>query len=332
MKSSFICSRSRSALGQLSRSALNRSNSPRCVQENVIHLLYKSSRRIGVIFLSLASFCLPLTTWAAGPQKVAGALPYERSSNEFASAIVLDAKTGQVLYEYKADRIWSAASLTKLMGALVFMDHHPNWNTVISLLQQDEVGGGRLRVASGARLTVRDLLYSSITASANNAATALARVSGLGISAFVKAMNKKAAILGLKSTTFVDPSGIEPKNVTTAREMAIIAGKAFDMDAIRRPATTAHYRFVVRNTGQVKNLTNTNDLLVQGEYDDVYVMGGKTGFLYESMYNLAVRIKPMNDEQGKRSLMIVVFGSPDRPQSFRSAHALAKWAWKAYTW
>lgn len=268
----------------------------------------------------------------AAPVKVPNVVSYSRSDNEFASAAVIDVASGEVLYEYQADKKWSAASLTKLMGALVFLDRGPSFKKIVSVTKQDEVGGGRLRVAAGATMTVLDLMYSSITASANNAAMALARVSGLSRTGFVRAMNVKAESLGLTRTSFVDPSGMDPKNTTTARDMAKLAMTAFDVEAIRRPATTDHYRFTIRNTGQVKELKNTNDLLVGKDYEDLYVTGGKTGFLYESMYNLAVRLKPAGAKGTEKLLMVVVFGAPTRESSFKSANSLANWAWKGYTW
>jgi D-alanyl-D-alanine endopeptidase (penicillin-binding protein 7) len=285
-------------------------------------------------FLVFVSLLLPQAGFAqaSGPVKDPNAHPYSRSDNEFASAIVIDAASGNVLYEYHADISWPAASLTKLMGALVFLDHRPSWDKIVDIRKQDEVGGGRLQVASGATLRVIDLLYSSVTASANNAAMALARITGLSKTAFIKQMNTKAKALGLADTTFVDPSGMDPKNVTTARDMAKLSNVAYGVDVIRRVATSSLYRFVIRNTGTTKQIKTTNDMLVSKEYDDYFVTGGKTGFLYESMYNLAVRVRPTEDANAKRQIVIVVLGSQTRDGSFKSAAALANWVWKAYTW
>lgn len=282
-----------------------------------------------VACLSVPQFC---DAKAIAPTKVSGAAMYSRSDNEFAAAIVVDQKSGEVLYEYHADDVRSAASLTKLMGALVFMDHAPDWNKVVDIRAQDEVGGGRLRVASGATMKVIDLLYSSITASANNAAVALARITGVGQLNFIKEMNKKASVLGLTNTHFVDSSGMDPKNVTTARDMAKLAATAYSVDSIRKVATTSSYTFKVRNTGELHKIKNTNDILTSSSYDAFYVTGGKTGFLYESMYNLAVRVRPSADKQDTRQLMVVVLGSQTREASFKSGAALANWAWKAYKW
>lgn len=276
----------------------------------------------------LPSFCLA----AVGPTEIGGALTYGRSDGEFAAAVVMDSASHKILYAYRPDAPRSAASLTKLMGALVFLDRRPAWNAVVAITKADEVGGGRLRVAYGSTLTALDLLYSSITASANNAATAMARVSGLGMKGFVRAMNTKTASMGLKGTTFVDASGMDPDNITTAHDVALIALKAYNADPIRRSATTVQYGFRIRNTGQSKVIKNTNDLLVAKEYDDLYVTGGKTGFLYESMYNLAVRLRPTSDRTAERQLMVVVLGAPTRTSSFKSANSLAQWAWAAYKW
>ncbi|MCI0479373.1 serine hydrolase [Candidatus Uhrbacteria bacterium] len=292
-------------------------------------MLHRTSVAVAILVGAL----LPASCLAVGaPVKSSGAMEYARSDGEFAAAVVMDAATRKVLYEYRADAPRTAASLTKLMGALVFIDHRPRWNAVVSITKADEVGGGRLRVASGASMTALDLFYSSVTASANNAATAMARVSGLGMKGFVKAMNARAKAFGLTNTTFVDPSGMDPKNMTTARDMAVLALKAFETDPIRRSATTAKYGFTIRNSGERKVISNTNDLLTGKDYDDLYVTGGKTGFLYESMYNLAVRVRPSDDEDARRTLMVVILGSPTRTGSFESADGLARWAWKAYRW
>lgn len=291
-------------------------------------------RRVLAVLVGVLSLLVPQISFAqgVGPVKDPNAHPYARSDNEFASAIVIDAATGSVLYEYNADALWSAASLTKLMGALVFLDHRPDWNKIVDIRKQDEVGGGRLQVTSGATLRVIDLFYSSITASANNAAMALARVTGLSKPTFIKNMNTKAKALGMTNTTFTDPSGMDPKNITTARDMAKLASVAYANAEIRRGATSASYKFVIRNTGLSKQIKTTNDMLVGKDYDNYFVTGGKTGFLYESMYNLAVRVRPTSDQNASRQVVVVVFGSQTRDGSFKSTAALANWAWKAYSW
>lgn len=296
----------------------------------------RGSTRRKIIAIQLLVACVyalvPFSLSAAVqvPQPVPGVPLYAQGANEFAAAIVVDARTGKELYAYKPDLVWTAASLTKLMTALVVMDHHQSWQKIVALSAADEVGGGRLRVNSGSTLSIQDLFYSSIVGSANNTTMALARLSGLGVKKFVTQMNVKAAALGLQNTKFFDPSGMDPRNHTTARDMALLSQSAFGIPLIRKAATTSRYRFVIRNTAQVKTITNTNKLLT--EDPDMYVRGGKTGFLYESQYNLAVEMRPMRASLATPPLVVVVLGAPTKDGSFASAKALAQWAWKAYHW
>lgn len=283
--------------------------------------------------LALGSIGMPYSVGAAissEPVYRSAADAYPRQADEFAAALVIDAQTGKALYTFQPHKKWSAASVTKLMSSLVFLDHRPSWNKIVSLSSKDEVGGGRLRVKAGARLSVQDLFYSSIVASANNTAMAMARVTGLSQKSFVSKMNAKAKALGMTESHFVEPSGMDPANLTTANDLAILAQAAFGNSAIRSAASTASYEFRIRNTGQLKTLKNTNTLLTQDP--DVWVSGGKTGFLYESMYNLVVKLSPMDRSVPRHPVFVVVLGAPTLSRSFSSAKALAQWAWKAYDW
>ncbi|MFH1620966.1 MAG: serine hydrolase [Patescibacteria group bacterium] len=284
-----------------------------------------------LVTLSLSAW-FPLGANAAikTPVLNPGAQIYDRNDDEFASALVVDVTTGKRLYAYKPDIEWPAASLTKLMSALVITDRRPNWSRVVSIKPQDEVGGGRLRVASNASMSIQDLFYSSIVGSANNAIMALARLSGLGMDNFVSRMNKKAKAIGMNSSYFVEPSGMDPENTITAYDAVTMARAAFNTYAIRRAATTASYNFNIRNTSEVKKIINTNTLLTVDP--DVWVLGGKTGFLYESRYNLIVKMRAYPIVTSKPALYVIVLGSPERDASFATAKSLANWAYKAYSW
>ncbi|MBP9709579.1 D-alanyl-D-alanine carboxypeptidase [Patescibacteria group bacterium] len=258
---------------------------------------------------------------------------YTPQPDEFVSAIVMVPKTHEVLYSFKPDLIHPTASLTKLPAALAFLSRNISTAKSIRLAAVDEVGGGRLRVSVGARMTVRDLVYSSITASANNTATALGRLSGLTKSAFLKRMNEEARLAGAIHSKFVDFSGMDSGNVTTAHDMALIADRAFSEPTIRRAATTAQYSFKVYEGTKTINKTikNTNDLLTKDP--DVWVLGGKTGYLEEAKNNLAVRLRRL-DSRGTpiagTDVIVVVFGVTDKQQMFASAKRLANWSWEQH--
>lgn len=251
-------------------------------------------------------------------------------ADSFVSALIIDLSTNEVLYEYQPDKVWVPASLTKLMSSQIFATKQTSWSKIVSLKKEDEVGGGRLRVSPGAQLSLLDVLYSTITASANNTATAMQRLSGLTSDAFLARMNSRAKELGCEVAEFHDASGMDPENKITAREISIIAKKAWSIPEIRKAADTASYSFVIRNTGEKKTIKNTNELLIDPD-NGLYVTAGKTGYLDESLNNLVFTVRP-SQPAVKQELMIVVLGAPTKARMFEVADGLAKWAWKAYDW
>lgn len=281
------------------------------------------------VLILLPSLAFPGSVLAA--TKAANWEAFVPQANEFASAIVLVPQTHQVLYEFKADKAHPAASLTKLANALAFLKKPGSWERIMTLTKADEVGGGRLRVVSGTRIPLRDLFYASITASANNAAMAVARASGLSMKSFLARMNQVAKAAGAKHTVFYDASGMNPKNMTTARDMALLAEAAFNQPEIRRAATVTTYPVRIASTGLIRTIKNTDPLLA--ENSGIWVMGGKTGYLEESMYNFVGRFRPEQadgtPELGK-DVLIVVFGAPTKDAQFQTAKRLAQWAWNNY--
>lgn len=269
-----------------------------------------------------------ISGWAQAASLKSEAGPFIPTENEFASAVVIIPKTHQIVYSFKPNMPRVPASLTKLAGALAFMSVNPHLDRIVSIQRSDEVGGGRLRVNYGTKMTERDMLFSSITASANNAATALARISGLGKKNFYKRMNAQAKAAGATHSVFYDASGMEAKNRSSAFDIALIADKAFHQPVIQQAASMASYSFPLLNRGETKVIKNTNHLLTQDS--DVYVIGGKTGYLPESKYNLVVELRPIEDGIGNRQkeLIVVVMGSPSNDAMFVTAKRLAQWAWE----
>jgi len=258
--------------------------------------------------------------------------PYVPLENEFASAVVMVPKTKQILYSFKPDSVRVPASLTKLAGALAWVKRgFLPYSKLVKMSSADEVGGGRLRLVVGTKITFRDLWYSSITASANNAAAALGRVFPGGTKAYIARMNAVARAAGATKTRYFDASGMDERNQTTARDMALIADAAFRYAEIRLPAQTPTYGFSVWSTGTKKVITNTNRLLTKDT--DVWVVAGKTGYLEVSMYNLVVRLQPVfanGKPDPSKEVLVVVMGAPTKDGSFDSAKRLASWAWDSH--
>jgi len=245
--------------------------------------------------------------------------------------IVLDKSSGQILAAQNADVVWPVASLTKLVTADVVLEEEMDMELVFAVNAIDDVGGAKLYVEDGATFTLDDLFYSALVGSANNAANALSRTCGMNHDEFLFAMNRRPYELGLAYTEFVDPTGIELGNVSTAREMARLAGHIFSSSDIRRYTTTASRYVDVLSEGSQKQIKNTNWMLYYPEFDDVYVTAGKTGYLHESKWNLAVQLRSSAEETDKE-LLIIIFGAASRPDSFYDTEQLANWAWQNHDW
>src|SRR3989344_8009191 len=287
-----------------------------------------SWRHYGSAAFVAFAFALPATAANVPVLHASSTTPSVDTSN-VASLLVIDVASGKTLYKLNPDKQWSAASLTKLMTSYLFSSGRRNWASKGNIVKSDEVGGGRLGVPSGSTMTFRDLLYSAVIGSANNAANAMARQSGYGSKGFIREMNRRTGLLGMTNTAYVDASGMSPKNVSTAYDVALALDAAGANDEIQKAMVSPTYRFTVATPKKVtKTIKNTNRLLF--EEPDVLVTAGKTGYLQESMYNYAVSVRPKSGDGGE--LAIVVFGAPARADSVDTATVLAKWAWESFAW
>ena len=246
--------------------------------------------------------------------------------------IILDDASGAILAEQGSDRLWPIASLTKLVTVHTALNHGLDVGGAGSVLEKDDVGGAKLYVEDGTTFTMRDLLYATLVGSANNAANAVARETGYETDEFIDSMNELADTLNLRQTVFADPTGIEVSNISTAREVAYFTRMILEDETIRKMTGTSSIHIEALNDEEyVRDIDNTNWLLYDPAYDDVYVTAGKTGFLYESGWNLMVQMHPMGEEE-ERGVFIVLFGADSRQESFDDAHELAWWAWNEFDW
>lgn len=246
--------------------------------------------------------------------------------------IIIDDQTGAILAAQSADTSWPIASITKLMTVKTAFGIGLDGGGIGSVEDIDDVGGAKLWVYGGTTFTVIDLLKATLVASANNAANAVARLTGFQKDSFVDQMNEVARSLNLSRTYFADPTGIELENISTAREVAFFASETFSDENIRKMAGTASiYIEALNDDDYTRNINSTNWLLYDSAYDDVYVTAGKTGYLPEAGWNLVVRMHPMGESEDK-SVLIVLLGSDGRRESCDDAATLARWAWSNFDW
>ena len=149
-----------------------------------------------------------------------------------AAAIIFNPETGKVLYEENAQDKRSIASITKVMTTVVFLEDNPDLSKEVTVERGDVYAASTTYLRANERITLDNLLHLTLIASDNAAARALARLSHGGTAAFIERMNEKALELGLESTSFVDPSGLNPDNVSSAYDLSRLISFAASDDRI----------------------------------------------------------------------------------------------------
>jgi D-alanyl-D-alanine carboxypeptidase len=235
---------------------------------------------------------------------------------------------GRFLLEAKrADEIQPIASITKLMTALVFLDNNPGWDQIYEITAADNISGGRLNLFLGERVTIKDLFYTSLVASDNGATIALVHATGLNETDFVGQMNAKAKKLDLRKTKFADPIGLSNYNVSTAREIAIMARAAFKQPEILSAVSIPTYRYQTEN-GTDKKIESTDYLLFDSGVNSFQVVGGKTGFTDQAGYCFVGQFKNADGQE----VISVVLNSQGNNERFKDSKALINWVFNSYIW
>lgn len=234
-------------------------------------------------------------------------------------ALIVNQETGETLYAKSTDLPTPIASVTKLMTAMVMLDAHLPMEEYIAVAQADvdmlKGTGSRLRV--GTELTRAELLQLALMASENRAASALGRNYPGGLDAFVAAMNFKAAELGMTRTRFVDPTGLNSANVSTAEDLVKMVRAAYEYPEIRQVTTTASHEVPVHGLRNPVNFVNTNVLVRKSDW----VIGlSKTGYINE-----AGRCLVMQAEIAGQPVIIVLLDSWGKYSRIGDAQRIRKW-------
>jgi len=264
------------------------------------------------------------------PYRVRGVPQFDVKMLTAQNAAVIDEDTGRVLFEKDSYDKKSIASLTKLMTAVVWWEINGDLKKVIKIEGDDYRDGGISYFISGESVTAKDLLYTGLIASSNSAMAALVRSTGLGTESFVELMNGKAQELGMKNTRFKEPTGLDFKNISTATDLFILTREAFKNPVISEITQLEEYKFRPLGKSVFRVVRNTNWLLSDSLNEDGYqIVGGKTGYIDESGYNLVV--KAFSKEKNK-NLIIVILGSADKGSRFEEAKKLIEWSYSNHVW
>jgi D-alanyl-D-alanine carboxypeptidase (penicillin-binding protein 5/6) len=229
------------------------------------------------------------------------------------AGLAFDLGDGTVLWRLRATAVRPIASLTKLMTALLAVERLGPRERVRIARAADQVGGARMGgLRPGRRVRADVLLKGLLISSANDAAVALA-VAGAGSErAWVQLMNKRAGLLGLRCTHYVDAHGLDPRNRSCAADLAVLAMRAMNEPRIAEIARKRYAR-VWPGAGKKLTLRTTNQLL-RDQYPGA--VGLKTGYTSPAGFCLVAVV-----QRGERRIGIVVLGSKD---SFADARRVAR--------
>jgi D-alanyl-D-alanine endopeptidase (penicillin-binding protein 7) len=233
-------------------------------------------------------------------------------------ALVLD-KEGAAVYARHENEPQPIASITKLMTAMVTLDAGLDMQEKITITRDDRdpIQATGSRLAYGATLTRKQLLQLALMSSENRAASALGRTYPGGKAAFVAAMNKKAAALGMKSSHFRDPAGLDPGNVASAHDTARMARAALGYPLIREATTTREATVrPFRGRGELHYI-NTSPLVRKGSWD---IQLSKTGYINESG-----RCLVMQTRIDRQPVTIVLLNSFGKLTPFGDSSRIRKW-------
>lgn len=226
------------------------------------------------------------------------------------AAILIDAKTGKVLYEKNADEKHYPASTTKIMTGLLAVEYG-KMDEIVTIGKNPpliERGSSQIYLITGEQLTMEQLLYALMLESANDAAVAIAEHISGSVEEFAKLMNAKAKELGAKNTNFVNPNGLHDDNhYTTARDLAMIAKYGMTLDKFRSVVGEVKYTIPKTNKQEERNYITNSNKLIWKTYDKFryeYATGIKTGYTVKANQCLVGGAK-----KGDMELISVVMGA-----------------------
>lgn len=219
-----------------------------------------------------------------------GASSKDEPEIEATTAILIDAKTGEVLFSKNENVQMAPASMTKIMTALLAIENL-DMDTVVTIDDETPYTEGNIiYMYEGEKFTVEQLLKAMLVSSANDCAAALAKTMSGTLKDFANLMNGKAKELGAKNTNFVNPNGLDDKkHMSTAYDFAMIAKEAMKNETFREIVSMTSYTVPKTNKNKKRQLYTTNrllsdkynDIVVNGEYRKPYyknAIGIKTGY------------------------------------------------------
>lgn len=237
------------------------------------------------------------------------------------SAILMDMDSKRILYAKDIHYTQSVASISKIMTAIVAIEEKDVKEEVVIGDEILKAYGSGIYIKQGEKIKLEDLIYGLMLRSGNDAAVSIATYVSGDIETFVKKMNKKAIEIGMKNTTFNNPSGLDEKefkgNISSAYDMALLMSYAMKNEEFRKITSTKSH--TVKTNMNTYKWKNKNKLLNSYKY----TTGGKTGFTKKAKRTLVT-------SASKNNLNLVVVTINDG-SDFNDHQKLYEEAFETYT-
>jgi D-alanyl-D-alanine endopeptidase (penicillin-binding protein 7) len=236
-------------------------------------------------------------------------------------ALVMDQDTNEVVFSKNSDAVLPIASLTKLMTAMVVVEAKLPMEDMVTVTAEDvdTEKNSSSRLSVGSTLSRGELLHLALMSSENRAAHALGRTFPGGMPAFVVSMNAKARSLGMTDTRYVDPTGLNSGNQSSAKDLASLVKAAYQQPLIRELSTSPEY--AVRLGARQVQFRNTNSLVRNPSWD---IGLQKTGYIVE-----AGRCLVMQAKMAGRKFIMVFLDSAGKYSRQADAERVRRWIEKA---
>lgn len=278
------------------------------------------------IFRKICALLLVLGFLAAVPVPASADGELQLASE---AAVLMDAETGQVLYEKNMHRKLYPASITKVMTAyLALKELDPTKPLTVSQEAVNAVPrtSSHIGLQPGEVLTMEQAMYAIGMESANDAANVLAEAVSGSLEAFGQRMTSEAAAMGAINTNFTNSNGLpDSKHVTTAYDMALITRAALGMPGFTEYFSRVEYLFPATNLSDVRPFSNKDRLLPGGQYAYDGVLMAKTGFTSAAQGTFVAVA-----QRAGTTLIVVALKSPLLEDKYRDTHKLLDYGFAKY--
>jgi len=302
-------------------------------------------KRIITIFLALLLLVFPLTAFADPPDveeeliealKADGTLDPE--ALDCGGAILVDARTGQVLFEKNADQQYFPASITKIMTCLLvleYVEEHPEVMDSTITIEKTyylEENAANIGTRIGEEFRFKDLIYGLMLASGNEIGIILGEEIAGDLNTFIDMMNARAQELGMVNTHYNNPHGLnDPTHLTTARDQSILAVEAMKNDLFREIVATDVYTCPETNKSDARRWSNHNKLMLGETTDDSQAydkaIGIKTGYTSKAKCTLVSAAR--EEETGEEYIAVCMYGRNTEAR-FHSCRVMLEYGFTAY--